>query len=1173
MNDTSDLHIPLGPFQLVRPVGEGGMGMVWLARHRDQGVPVAVKVITGRSAASPEYQSAFDREVQAAAQLDHPGIVWLFDYGRISREASIASGRQLVEGSPFLAMEYASGGTLRAFGQGMPWAELKRLVLALLDALAHAHARGVLHRDIKPDNVLVASATDLRPGYKFTDYGIAHPLSDSGVSTAGEDRPVGTPHFMAPEQVRGDRHLLGPHTDLYALGGTIYRLVTGRLAYQGLKGPPLMYAQLTKPPPPLEPIYPVPEGFATWLDGLLAKDPADRFQRAADAALALAALGEPVGPGRGPRVLALDDEEMPTVDLEPQTATLRVLTRAVCRADRQAIDPRLRPRLPESWRRLDLHSRPLRLMGAGLGLFGLRPVPFVGREAARDHLWRELQQVHLEGRVRATVVRGSAGTGRSRLVGWVASRAHEVGGAQVMHATFSATSAAPEVLRKMLVRFLRSWPQTEDQEAERFGEILERWGLAGKAPHVALDQLLDPARTPLQDVQRHMLVRRVLQIVAATRPLIIVLDDVQWSVDALKLVQGLLEQRETPPVAALVVLTVLDGVMEPYTDAARRIARLPRIEGGSEVVVDALPGDDRIRLVEEMLGLERNLALRVVDRTGGNPLFATQLIGDWVERGVLEATTEGFRLQEGSVDLPSTLDEVWQGRIDQLVSGLPADAGVMLERAAVLGREVDIWEWQQVCDDPEGAHARVHHVFFKPQNARLRTQLMDRLFVARLVTATDVGFVFGHQQFRDALISRARGMGRLRAHHDAAGNILLHQLEPAHAERAGRHLVAAGRTAEAVGPLLMAVDHRAHTMGHVAAMGLLDEVEGAIAEAGLPATDRAWAELAALRASTYEALDRHGEAWTEARRVWALAGPGGWSDLRARSALVQGAVALKAGRAEEAEQHYLRVVQLAKQPDQPYLAAQAWHQLRAIAHRQGHTGLARERGDAVRALAATLRSGAGATFGHAAVAGYALAEGDLDGAWTSADRALQIGLERGDLLGQARAHSLLAEIAVRRDDVESARTAFAAGVGCFEELGDSAGLYMRCQWGAFEARHQAFKACQEAVEPGLVQPPDERNLVAALHVCLLAASAGRARWPAFEAHLNACEHLLAHVANPASTYAEMAELAGDLCIQRRQRVRALKCWALAVERWLAIHDTDGANRVVRRMETLGAAPE
>ena len=573
-----------------------------------------------------------------------------------------------------------------------------------------------------------------------------------------------------------------------------------------------------------------------------------------------------------------------------------------------------------------------------------------------------------------------------------------------------------------------------------------------------------------------------------------------------------------------------------------------------------------------MLGLEHDLAKRVVGRTGGNPLFATQLIGDWVERGVLVAGDGGFQLPEGDDVLPLTLQEVWDGRIRQLVDGLDGSAQWMLERAAVLGREVDVWEWQQVCDDPDGAHARIQHVFFRPAHARLRTALIDRLLANRLGQGTELGFVFTHALFRDALVARAELEGRLPAHHDAIANVLLHQLQAENAERAGRHLIAAGRPSEAIGPLLAGVEHRTHTMGHHAAQGLLDEVEGALEDAGLPKSDRRWAELAAQRATTLEALDRHAEAWREARSAWALSGPGGWNDLRARAAVVQGAVALKAGRAEEAEQHYLRAVKLLAKTQQPTVALEAWHQLRSLAHRRGDVTLARARGEEVRARAGQLRSGTTAAFAHAAVAGYALAEGQLEDAEEFARSSLKIAADAGDLLGQARAHSLLAELALRTDDLDAAREAFAAGVGCYEELGDSAALYMRCRWGVTEARQGHYDRCQAAVEPGLPWAPDERNVEAALHVCMLTATAGRGKWPLFERHLRACERLLPTVTNSDRSYAEMAELAGDLCIQRRQRVRAVKSWALAVERWHAVGDAEKAEAVLCRMETLGAAP-
>ena len=262
------MAIPLGPFDLHHPVGRGGMGIVWLGRHRSQNVPVAVKVITAKAASTEEYRRAFQQEVRAVSALDHPGVVWIFDSGSIPEPSATASNGDLVSGSPYLVMEYASHGTLRQQTRLLPWHDVRAIVMTLLDALAHAHARGVLHRDLKPDNVLIAASGDLRPGFKITDFGIARPLDETAASEA---RPVGTPQYMSPEQIRNDVEQFGPHTDLYALGNLAWRLITGKLPFHGLKGAPLMYAQLHREPPKFEPAIDVPPGIEDFLRTLLAK--------------------------------------------------------------------------------------------------------------------------------------------------------------------------------------------------------------------------------------------------------------------------------------------------------------------------------------------------------------------------------------------------------------------------------------------------------------------------------------------------------------------------------------------------------------------------------------------------------------------------------------------------------------------------------------------------------------------------------------------------------------------------------------------------------------------------------------------------------------------------------------------------------------------------------------
>jgi eukaryotic-like serine/threonine-protein kinase len=185
----------VGAFELRSIIGRGAMAEVHRAVHQSQGVPVAVKVLDAEKAAAPRFQRMLYNEARAMAGLHHPGIAMVYDIGRAPT------------GSPWIAMEMASGGSLEDLVEvGLSWPDLKDLLLALLDALAHAHARGVLHRDLKPANILLCTEGDLRPGLKISDFGLAMPL-DTGT---GSSRISGTPAFMAPEQVRGLWRDFGP---------------------------------------------------------------------------------------------------------------------------------------------------------------------------------------------------------------------------------------------------------------------------------------------------------------------------------------------------------------------------------------------------------------------------------------------------------------------------------------------------------------------------------------------------------------------------------------------------------------------------------------------------------------------------------------------------------------------------------------------------------------------------------------------------------------------------------------------------------------------------------------------------------------------------------------------------------------------------------------------------
>ncbi|MCB9530036.1 MAG: serine/threonine protein kinase, partial [Myxococcales bacterium] len=288
--------VPLGAFDLIAPAASGTTAVIWRAVHRARRVPVAVKVM----APPPERRRArmerlFAHEARAVARLDHSGIVRLFDFGVLPA----LGDPRLPAGSPYLVMEWIDGGTLERAAGRMVWPALRATLLALLDALAHAHARGVIHQDLKVANVLQA-----RRGPVISDFGIA--LSPE-LPTTEPPRLLGTPDYMAPEQVEMKRHALGPWSDLYGLGCVAYALASGLPPFAGRALAAVFDAHVHEAVPPLAPAVEVPAGFTAWVHRLLQKRPEARFRFAADAAAALAALPA----GEGPTPVVLRDEAPP----------------------------------------------------------------------------------------------------------------------------------------------------------------------------------------------------------------------------------------------------------------------------------------------------------------------------------------------------------------------------------------------------------------------------------------------------------------------------------------------------------------------------------------------------------------------------------------------------------------------------------------------------------------------------------------------------------------------------------------------------------------------------------------------------------------------------------------------------------------------------------------------
>ncbi len=578
-------------------------------------------------------------------------------------------------------------------------------------------------------------------GPKLGDFGLAQALTTRRTTDLVATAAAGTPAYMAPEQFEGRWRDYGPWTDLYATGCLAFQLTCGHTPYVDSEVSALAAAHRGAPIPPLDAQIAVPRGFEAWVRRLLAKRPARRFTRAADAAWALACLPDVDDLVEDPGGAPADQATAPTM-----TATLVNVPQMPPLAPAEDDPPAPatdRPPLPETWR-APTHVMQFPLPGAGLTLYGIRSVGLVGRQAEGAALWDALTRVSAKGEPRAVMLSGAEGLGKTHLATAIAERAHEVGGAEVLAVTCGDGPVTTALLRRLTWSSI-AWPTAIHDRVE--------------------------AALSAGDDERRALLLGLLRDRASRRPVVLVLDDIDRDPEAIRLVDGALTAAD--PFPLLVLAT-----------AATSALTGPRVE---HVELSPLATAEHAALVRRLLCLDSAAAIHVESRTAGHPAFTVQLVGDWVQRGVLESTGRGFRLRGAVPPLPADLRDTWAARLDRLVADR-LDARLALAAAAAGGVEVDA-DWLTVCgqlglEAPEAA--------------------LESLLDEHLARPASGGWRFAHPMLREVLLDSVDPAPLHRAWarvlEATAGDDLLRL------HRLGRQLLAGALPERAIEPLQRAAD-------------------------------------------------------------------------------------------------------------------------------------------------------------------------------------------------------------------------------------------------------------------------------------------------------------------------------------------------------------------------------